>query len=52
MDELSYLEELSSMNPKLFIPIVMMEHLSGILSLAYIGNGIQSIKEPVFIILS
>lgn len=51
-DELSYLTGFSSMSPWVFLPIMAIGHLSGSLSLAYIGNGIQSIKEPMFIFLS
>jgi len=51
-DELSYLAGISAMEPKFFLPLMAIGHISGSLSLAYIGNGIQSIKEPMFIILS
>lgn len=51
-DELSYLAGLSAMDSKTFIPLMVIGHISGSLALAYIGNGIQSIKEPMFIILS
>jgi uncharacterized membrane protein YdjX (TVP38/TMEM64 family) len=51
-DELSYLAGFSSMSPRVFLPLMMIGHISGSLSLAYIGNGIQSIKEPMFIFLS
>lgn len=51
-DELSYLAGLSTMRPKVFLPLMAIGHISGSLSLAYIGNGIQSFKEPLFIILS
>jgi len=51
-DELSYLAGLSAMNPRIFLPLMAIGHISGSLALAYIGNGIQSIKEPMFIILS
>lgn len=51
-DELSYLAGFSSMSPWVFLPIMAIGHISGSLSLAYIGNGIQSIKEPMFIFLS
>lgn len=51
-DELSYLAGLSAIKPKVFFPLMSIGHISGSLSLAYIGNGIQSIKEPMFIILS
>lgn len=51
-DELSYLAGLSAINPKIFLPLMMIGHISGSLSLAYIGNGIQSFKEPMFISLS
>jgi uncharacterized membrane protein YdjX (TVP38/TMEM64 family) len=40
------------MRPKVFLPLMAIGHISGSLSLAYIGNGIQSFKEPLFIILS
>ncbi len=51
-DEISYLAGFSSMSPWIFLPLMAIGHLSGSLSLAYIGNGIQSIKEPMFIFLS
>ena len=51
-DELSYLTGLSAMSPKIFLPLMAVGHISGSLSLAYAGNGVQSIKEPMFIILS
>jgi uncharacterized membrane protein YdjX (TVP38/TMEM64 family) len=51
-DELSYLAGLSSISDKLFIPLVIIGHISGGLSLAYIGNGFKSITDPLFIILS
>jgi uncharacterized membrane protein YdjX (TVP38/TMEM64 family) len=51
-DELSYLAGISSISPKIFLPLMIIGHLSGSLALAYIGNGIQSIKEPLFILLS
>jgi len=51
-DELSYLAGFSAMRPKIFLPLMAIGHISGSLSLAYIGNGIQSVKEPMFIILS
>lgn len=51
-DELSYLAGFSAMEPKIFLPLMAIGHVSGSLSLAYIGNGIQSAKEPMFIILS
>lgn len=51
-DELSYLAGFSSIKPKIFLPLMAIGHISGSLSLAYMGNDIQSIKEPTFIILS
>ncbi|MFA5022302.1 MAG: VTT domain-containing protein [Patescibacteria group bacterium] len=51
-DELSYLAGFSSMAAKIFIPLMIIGHVSGSLSLAYIGNGVQSVKEPMFIFLS
>lgn len=51
-DELSYLAGFSSINPKIFLPLMAIGHISGSLSLAYLGNGIKSAKEPLFIILS
>lgn len=51
-DELSYLAGISAMSPKTFLPIMAIGHLGGSLALAYVGSGIQSIKEPMFIILS
>ncbi|MFH0856713.1 MAG: TVP38/TMEM64 family protein [bacterium] len=51
-DELSYLAGFSSMASKVFLPLMAIGHISGSLSLAYIGAGIKSVKEPMFIILS
>ena len=51
-DELSYLAGFSAMKPRIFLPLMTIGHVSGSLALAYVGNGIQSIKEPMFIILS
>lgn len=51
-DELAYLGWFSAMKPKIFLPLMAIGHISGSLSLAYIGDGIQSFKEPLFIILS
>jgi uncharacterized membrane protein YdjX (TVP38/TMEM64 family) len=51
-DELSYLAGFSAISPRVFLPLMAIGHLSGSLSLAYLGNGIQSFKEPLFIILS
>jgi len=51
-DEISYLSGLSKVSAKLFIPVIIIGHISGSLSLAYIGNGIKSITDPFFIILS
>lgn len=51
-DELSYLAGMSAMKPKIFLPLMVIGHISGSLSLAYLGNGIKSAKEPMFIILS
>lgn len=51
-DELSYLAGFSSISPKIFLPLMALGHVGGSLGLAYIGNGIQSIKEPTFIIFS
>ena len=50
-DELGYLAGISSMQPATFIPIMMLGHIMGSLSLAYLGNGV-SIKDPLFIFLS
>jgi len=51
-DELSYLAGFSIMKPKVFLPLMAIGHISGSLALSYVGNGIQSIKEPMFIIVS
>lgn len=51
-DEISYLAGLSNLSAKLFIPLIILGHISGSLSLAYIGNGIKSVSDPLFIILS
>jgi len=50
-DELSYLAGFSSINPKVFLPLMVVGHISGSLSYAYIGNGISSFKDPIFIII-
>ena len=51
-DELSYLAGFSAISPRIFLPLMAVGHISGSLALAYVGNGIQSVKEPMFIILS
>lgn len=51
-DEIAYLAGISALKPKIFIPLMAIGHISGSLSLAYFGNGIKSVKEPMFIILS
>jgi len=51
-DELSYLAGISSMKSKVYIPIAILGHIVGSLALAYMGNGIKSVTEPMFIILS
>jgi uncharacterized membrane protein YdjX (TVP38/TMEM64 family) len=51
-DEISYLAGFSAIRPRVFLLLMAIGHVSGSLSLAYIGNGIQSIKEPMFILLS
>lgn len=51
-DEISYLAGLSNLSAKLFIPLIVLGHISGSLSLAYIGNGIKSASDPLFITLS
>lgn len=51
-DELSYFAGFSAISPRIFLPLMAIGHISGSLALSYIGNGIQSIKEPTFIILS
>ena len=51
-DEISYLAGFSAISAKVFIPLMIIGQISGSLSLAYIGNEIQSIKEPMFIFLS
>jgi len=39
------------MSPRIFLPLMAIGHVSGSLALAYIGNGIQSIKDPMSIFL-
>lgn len=51
-DEISYLAGFSAIRPRVFLPLMAIGHVSGSLSLAYLGNGIQSMKEPMFIFLS
>lgn len=50
-DELSYLAGISLISLKVFLPIIIIGHIGGSLSLAYLGNGIKSVTEPMFIIL-
>ena len=50
-DELSYLAGFSSMKARIFIPIMLLGHIGGSLSLAYIGNGL-SLTDPLFIAIS
>lgn len=50
-DELSYLAGFSSIKWKVFIPIIILGHIGGSLTLAYIGSGI-SINDPLFYIVS
>lgn len=51
-DEISYLAGFSSLRPRVFLPLMAIGHVSGSLSLAYLGSGVKSVKEPMFIILS
>jgi len=51
-DELSYLAGISAMNSKVFIPLIVLGHIGGSLAAAYLGNGIKSVTEPMFIVLS
>lgn len=51
-DEISYLAGFSAIKPRIFLPLMAIGHVSGSLSLSYLGNGIKSIKEPMFIFLS
>jgi len=51
-DEISYLAGISSLSPKVFLPLMAIGHVMGSLSLAYIGSGIVSAKEPMFIFLT
>lgn len=51
-DELAYLAGASSMKSKIFIPLMMMGHVTGSLSLAYVGSGVKSIKDLLFTVLS
>jgi len=51
-DEISYLAGFSAIKSKAFLPLMAIGQISGSLSLAYLGNGIQSMKEPMFIFLS
>ncbi len=50
-DELSYLAGFSSLKTKVFVPLMILGHIGGSLSLAYFGSGI-SYKDPLFIIIS
>ncbi len=51
-DELSYLSGVSSLKSKIFVPLIILGHISGSLYLAYVGNGISSITAPTFLIIS
>lgn len=51
-DELSYLAGFSSMKDKVFIPIMLLGHVSGSLSLAFLGSGVSSWTNPMFIFLT
>jgi uncharacterized membrane protein YdjX (TVP38/TMEM64 family) len=51
-DELSYLAGISAISPKIFIPIMAIGHIGGSLGLSYLGNGLESLKDPIFIIIS
>lgn len=51
-DEASYLAGFSSIRPRVFLPLMALGHVSGSLSLAYLGSGVKSVKEPMFIALS
>lgn len=51
-DELSYLAGMSSMKPSQFLILMAVGHVSGSLSLAMIGNNLQSMREPLFIMIS
>ena len=51
-DELSYLAGMSSLRKRIFLPLMAIGHIGGSLALAYAGNGIKSITEPLFIILA
>lgn len=51
-DELSYLAGFSSISPKVFLPLMAIGHIGGSLFLAYVGSGIKSFTEPLFIIIS
>lgn len=50
-DELSYLAGFSAMKSRMFISLMVLGHITGSLSLAYIGSGI-SYKDPLFIFIS
>lgn len=50
-DELSYLAGFSSINSKLFIPLMLLGHIGGSLGLAFLGSGL-SYKDPLFILFS
>ncbi|MFH0873838.1 MAG: TVP38/TMEM64 family protein [Candidatus Komeilibacteria bacterium] len=51
-DEISYLAGLSAIKPKIFLPLMALGHVSGSLSLAYLGSGVKSATDPLFIFLS
>lgn len=51
-DEISYLAGFSAIRPRIFLTLMFIGHISGSLSLAYVGSGIKSMKEPMFIFLS
>lgn len=51
-DEFGYLAGISALKSRFFLPMMMLGHVIGSLALAYIGSGITSTKDPLFIILS
>lgn len=50
-DELSYLAGFSSMNAKIYIPLMVLGHIGGSLGLAFLGSGLKY-NNPLFIIFS
>ncbi len=51
-DELSYLAGFSKIKPRVFLPLMVVGHISGSLSLAYFGVGLSLLAWPFILILA